>query len=64
MLPHDLEVLALLRAQRILQEKHAVRLEGLGQLDGLRVGDALVRIMAKLNLVAQHLPRICRRWAE
>ena len=63
-MPHDLEVLALLRAQRVLEEEHAVRLEGLGQLDGLRVGDALVRIMAKLDLVAQHLPRICRRWAE
>ena len=64
MLPHDLEVLALLRAQRILQEEHAVRLESLGQLDGLGVGDALVGVVAELNLVAQHLPRICRRWAE
>ena len=64
MLTHYLEVLALLRAQRILQEEHAVRLEGLGQLDGLGVGDALVGVVAELNLVAQHLSRICRRWAE
>ena len=53
-----LEVVVLLRRQRVLEEKEAVGLELLGQPDGLRRVEALVHVVAQLDLVPELLPRV------
>ena len=50
MLPDELEVVVLLRRQRVLEEEEAVGLQRLGEVDGLRRGQPLVRVVAQLDL--------------